>query len=433
MMRTKVFLKRIRNKAEVQAEKAYNLGFQAHVMGNLEEAISHYVNCLEHDPHHFAALNNLAGTYAHLNDYNKARDCLEQALFGTRGIPMIYYNLGLLFLALEQYDQSIDAFKKTLELNPDHFWAQVNLAEILVDRVQLQDAIGLYQQAVEKAPDAWLIKIRLVELYYLEKDYQTAEFMLRDTLSHRETPEGLYNLAWLLLIQNKCIPEAIQLFQKARLKKAPYKEALFNQAIAESINENFEDSLAHMQSFTGSTSRGETSILVKNFRTLARVNANNIAAVMKIATHLFDEGHDEEAISELLLLLKRKPDNLPALKLLSQYEFQSGGIEMAIETCQRILALAPEKEALDAYILLARIYGSREDFDEAMGFIEQALRIDPMQIELNYQYATFMAQKGDFHTALKHYKQIAATSPSFPRIQNRIRMVEEELRESGSS
>jgi len=423
-------LRRIKNSDEVQSEKFYNQAFQAHVMGNLEEAISAYRQCLDLDPHHFAALNNLAGACLFTQEYSLARDYLEQALFGTRGISMIYYNLGLIYSLMEQTDKAIESFEKTLSLRPGHFWALINLAEILVDRVQIKDAIEYYRKSVSVAPDPGTVNLRMVELFILENDFSRAEMVLREALAHREMPEYLYNLSWLLLVQKKSIPEAIALLKKARLKKAPYHEALFNQSVAESLNDQYEDSLQHMQNYTNYTTPHDVAALVKNYRTLARVNINNVLASMKIATYLFNEGYEQEAVSELMYLLKRKPDFLPGMKLLADYEYQTGQIEMAIETCHRVLKSAEEENTLESYLLLAKIYGSKGDYDAAMEFVEHALQINPNLPELNYQYATFMAQKGEFQVALKHYKQIAAGNPSYPRIQSRIRMVEEELRES---
>jgi tetratricopeptide (TPR) repeat protein len=272
----------------------------------------------------------------------------------------------------------------------------------------------------------------MVELFILENDFSRAEMVLREALAHREMPEYLYNLSWLLLVQKRSIPEAIALLKKARLKKAPYHEALFNQSVAESLNDQYEDSLQHMQNYTKYTTPHDVASLVKNYRTLARVNINNVLASMNIATYLFNEGYEQEAIAELMYLLKRKPDFVPGMKLLADYEYQTGQIEMAIESCHRVLKAAEEEKTLETYLLLAKIYGSKGDYDSAMEFVEHALQINPNLPELNYQYATFMAQKGDFQVALKHYKQIAASNPSFPRIQSRIRMVEEELRESHS-
>jgi len=426
----KILVQRWSNGQEREAEKAYNRGFKAHVIGKLSEAKKHYEACLQGDPNHFATLINLAGLCAHESDFNQARDYLEQALFGTRGIKTTYYNLGLLFQAMNQPEQAIEAFQKALEYHPTHFWSLVNLAELLVDRVQIEDAISYYNRSLESSPDKWLVNIRLVELNYLEGNYSEAERILRKSIDQRETPETLYNLGWLLLIQNKAHHEAVELFKKARLKKAPYFEALFNQALAESMNGDFEDSLAHMQSYTRSTTPDDMSLMVKNFRTLTRVNGQNVPAVMKIATQLFESGYDEEAVSELILFLKRKPDHIDALKLLSQYEFETGNTEMALETCHRILALAQDdQQTLDTYILLSRIYGAREDYDLAMEFIGQALKLNPGMPDLNYKYGTFLAQNGDFQNALKHYKRVSSTAPNFPRIQSRIRMVEEELRE----
>ncbi|PIE02931.1 MAG: hypothetical protein CSA81_04260 [Acidobacteria bacterium] len=425
----KNFLYRWKNKQERNAEAFYNKGFKAHVIGKIDTAMTYYKQCLEIDPHHFAALNNMAGACAHTKNFDKARDYLEQALFGTRGISMVYYNLGLLLRAMDQEDGAIEAFQQAIELKPNHFWAILNLAEILVDRVQFKDAIDCYLRAQPIAPDPVTVKLRLAELYYLENDFAKAELMFRELLEQRETPEALYNLSWLLIIQEKAITEAIALLHKSRLKKTPYHEALFNLAVAESMNGQFTDSLNHMMSYTNQTTPMDLRQLVKNYRVLVMVNVNNTAASMEIAISLFKDGYDDEAIRELRLLLRRKPNDLETMKLLSRFEYETGQKDLALRTCREILKLVPDRDCLDVYLLMSKIYGSQGDYATAMSYIKKAIDINPALPDLNYQYATFLAQQGDFSQALKYYKKIAATAPGYPRIQSRIRMVEEELRE----
>ncbi|KTD49722.1 protein with TPR motifs (protein-protein interaction motif) [Legionella quinlivanii] len=62
------------------SEYLYNSGVAQMALGHLNEAIAHFDKILETDPRHFAALNNLAAIYLRLEDKERAKKLLQQAL-----------------------------------------------------------------------------------------------------------------------------------------------------------------------------------------------------------------------------------------------------------------------------------------------------------------------------------------------------------------
>lgn len=74
-------------------EYLYNAGVAQMILGHLNEAILHFNNVLEQAPQHFAALNNLAAIYIRLEEKEKAKQLLREALAIAPGDPVSQHML----------------------------------------------------------------------------------------------------------------------------------------------------------------------------------------------------------------------------------------------------------------------------------------------------------------------------------------------------
>ena len=61
-------------------KEALNLAVQNHKNNNLQDAQNYYQKVLELDPNHSQTLNNLGVIFQGIGEYQKAKDCYEQAI-----------------------------------------------------------------------------------------------------------------------------------------------------------------------------------------------------------------------------------------------------------------------------------------------------------------------------------------------------------------
>lgn len=104
---------------KMEAEEAYKKAVQSYkkffaVAENDKDAEAHY---------------NLAQTYAGLSLYTEAVREYRQAIRIKDDDADIYYDLGLALVRLAQYDEAAAAFSKSLEIDPENFRAEDELAE----------------------------------------------------------------------------------------------------------------------------------------------------------------------------------------------------------------------------------------------------------------------------------------------------------------
>ena len=82
-----------------------------------------------------------------------ARKVLETSIELEPDEPELHYDLGILCLKTQEFDEALEHFTKTLELDPEHIDARVGLAGILYTREDWAAAAEQYRQILELEPE----------------------------------------------------------------------------------------------------------------------------------------------------------------------------------------------------------------------------------------------------------------------------------------
>ena len=113
-----------------------------------------------------------------LNYFRPALESFQRALQLDPGSVKAENNLGLAFAGLNRVDEAIAAYRKALAMQArsPHPSEQpmLNLATVLIDRNQLDEALPLLQQAAQIAPNDWKILAQLGRLYTERGDLDAA-------------------------------------------------------------------------------------------------------------------------------------------------------------------------------------------------------------------------------------------------------------------
>jgi tetratricopeptide (TPR) repeat protein len=133
---------------EQEAEAAYRKAVEAYkkylaISGNSDDAEAHY---------------NLGQTYAGLHLYSEAVREYRQATRLTSDDAAIHYDLGLALMRLAQYDEASRAFAKSLELDPENYRAEDELAEAREGVKRIQTGKKHQEDLLKKKKDEELKK-----------------------------------------------------------------------------------------------------------------------------------------------------------------------------------------------------------------------------------------------------------------------------------
>jgi arylsulfatase A-like enzyme/Flp pilus assembly protein TadD len=97
-------------------------------------------------------------------DQARGRDELSAVLERDPKLIDAWYLIGNSYLKERQWEQAAEYFKKTLELRPDHDYAVIGLADTLVMRGRVDDAVLGYERFLQTDPNNGQITYRLAQV-----------------------------------------------------------------------------------------------------------------------------------------------------------------------------------------------------------------------------------------------------------------------------
>jgi Flp pilus assembly protein TadD len=120
------------------AEAHFRLGLGYESLGKREEAEAEYKKAVEAYKKYFEGNQNendaeahyaFGQTYANLGQFSEAIRHYKEATKLKEDDPDMFYDLGVAYTKLAQYDAAAAAFSKSLEIDPDYYRAQDGLDE----------------------------------------------------------------------------------------------------------------------------------------------------------------------------------------------------------------------------------------------------------------------------------------------------------------
>ena len=239
--------------------------------GYLDQAEAYFQRALADDPSSAEALYGIGSVYLTQNKYAAAREAFERCVklqpTYPETLPDAWNNLGVLATRDGQFADSIQYFQQALRISPHHLLSLDNLGNAYRTQKRWDDARQVLQLALQVAPEDAEANYSLGMVYAQTNETDKAEDFLHRALKAKPAyPEALNNLGILYLVTHRR-DQAIASFQQC-IKTAP----AFDQA----------------------------------YLNLARVYAI--------------EGSRENARGVLLDLLKQRPDDEAAQKMLQQLQ-----------------------------------------------------------------------------------------------------------------
>jgi Flp pilus assembly protein TadD len=184
-------------------EAQYLLGYSLFREDKPADSLNQYTAAAKLRPPQESDLKTVALDYVLLNDYSDAEHWIHYAISLDASDAEGWYEMGRIEYTLNHFQQAVDAFQKSLQLDPASVKAEnnlglayeglnqndqalasyrkavamqaasshpseqplLNLATLLVERAQLDEALPLLQQADRIAPHNWKILAELGRLF----------------------------------------------------------------------------------------------------------------------------------------------------------------------------------------------------------------------------------------------------------------------------
>jgi len=323
----------------------------------LDEATRLDNEILKSNPHEVEALVYKGQIQLRQNDAAGAVESLQSALANDSENAVAHYQLGIAYAGQRDLGRAESEWREAVRIQPGLIEAQRAIADLEINRGQLDAAMQTAQQIIHAAPyspEGFLLK-GIADLF--RQRYSDAQQDAEDAMQRApQSPAPYVQLGEIQLAQ-KHYPEAEKFYQQALDKSPASSEALsglMNTYVAE---KQFDKAIAVAKA------------------QIAKVpNSSNFYDLL--GTALFNGKKDfagaETALKKAVDLDK---GNIDALEKLGKVQVQEGSSDQALALYLQSIKENPREVYF--YILAGELYEAKQNWDQAKSMYQQALSISP--------------------------------------------------------
>lgn len=416
--------------------------------GFVQQAKELYEELLNYAPDNPAIEFYLAGVYERLRNPEQAMLHYERAIDKGEGMPVArsaQIKLGLLqaFSFLHQGDKenASQQFKAVLELDENNIIANMNLAGILHEKKELEQAKQIYQHVIKLQPENLDAHYRLA-IVYLDMNDALNGVRELDFIVARAPKSPAAQSA------RQTLDRAGQRWRLDVLRKAISDEETFSAKLAQ--NPNDAATLTAMGGLLMRQRRRDEAI--KYFEDAIQADQNYGEAYVRAGLYYEDTRDFEKAVNTYQRALALIPDDARIEMLRERLTIASGNMYLDKEEYKKAEeyfleayenAKVKEKElgdsavepgeakgpAVDIIVLwgLAMTYAKQGNLQESIKWYEQVIDMAPQHIGARFNAARTYEQMEEEKQAIAHYKAIIfsknATPENKKRAENRLDII----------
>lgn len=372
------------------ARTHYLLGTIYDDRGDTESAIACFKTCLELDPDFQLASETLLQVYQRAGLSQRAAELLEETL---DQVPSSndYNTIGVMYYRTGAIDQSIAAFRKSLEMNPYDPVPRNNLYQIFRERgIEALNAKA-YEKATLYFGEALQCKPEDALLYRLMGDGYAKDGNLKGAIAQ-------YRKAF------ECDPSDFEVKQNL----AGY---LSNYGVQLTSTQRWEEAIVAYQE------------ALQLSPTLNIAYANLVDVLWKRANAHRKSGYIDKAIDAYLQLIQVEADAADAHSLLGELYLKKGAYPQAIDAFLSAFSAKPDdrqsrKNLVAAYHHYAQHLDTKARYNEAVDQLRLALALSPEQVNLRLSLINTYQLAGDFVSAEKELGLLLEDAPQSWQAEN---------------
>ena len=328
----------------------------------------------------------------------------------------IHNNLGVLLTDCNRLDEAEKSFKKAITLKSDYANAYNNLGITLKKLGRLEDSKNHLKKAIELKPDFAEAFCNLGDTLCILNELEESKKMLLQAISFKRQYANAYSNLGVTLKQLGRLDESVANLNKAIALKPSFFEAYNNLGVtlgeqgkwqesllsfkkAIEIKYNYSEAYNNMSTILlelGKLDEAETSS-----RQAIALKPNNAEAYNNLCTILNELGRKEEAEIQVRKSLEIKPNLVEAyinLGITLQNQKRLNESEISL---RKALSIAPDFS--ETYNILAGLLHSRGLTKESHDYYLKAISLNPNKIGYRWNYAVNQISK--IYATQENYKK----------------------------
>jgi tetratricopeptide (TPR) repeat protein len=288
--------------------------------------------------------------------YDAAISAFSKAIAADPKDYFAHFNLAMSYTLLHKDAEAVAEYRKTLELKPGLYEAELNGGIVLMRQKNPSDAAPLLEDAARQKPAEFRPRYYFAEALLQTGDYARAEENYRQAIPLEPKSAGAQLGMAQALVQQGKLGDAAAYFREAAKLDPQYRDYLLQLA----------------QLYEKANQPAEAIAIYREFPDNASVQAH-------MAEMLMESQKFAEAIPRLEEAIKQKPDNN------------------------------------STRIALASAYVFTQQLDKALPLLEQASAAEPANYEVRMMYARALRDRKQFAPAARQFYEAAKVKPTEPK------------------
>jgi tetratricopeptide (TPR) repeat protein len=360
------------------------------MIGDINEAIALYENCIKTDPKCDVAYYELGTIYSALNNNQKSEENLEKAF---NLVPNNYW-YGIAYSELlkvnNKRDKSLEVLKSIRDMDPTNsLTINYKIAEIYSDDGKYKKAIKILDNIEKENGLSEMVSFMKIETYKKMRNLKLAEAEIKILIENNPDYSGYQVILAEFYTEKKDTTSAIAAYEQAYNLDSTSIYAITN--LADLFAKRGQNNQAFY--YLKRAFENDNIDVINKIQTLIIINKDKISLK-----------NNKDLIERLVtILLSKYPDNLDVKTV--AYDFYNG-------MDNHIFALALIKKILeqktDVYIMWQQaLYNASmlENYDEMINIGERAIKIFPNKAELYMFVGMAFFQKQNFDSAYFKLKE----------------------------
>lgn len=354
-------------------------------------------------------------------DYAAAKVVLENSLKKEEHL-FGYFFLGLTYYGLEQYEQALNQFQKTLDLNPDFERGRTLVAMTLLKQQRIDDAIIEIQKVLRSNPENAYARNILGSAYLASGEYDKGlEELEKSTeldpnLTEAHIKRGLFLLSRGdgaageadLVKAVEAAPEVMNsrlMLANHYLRQKNYSAAVA--LLSEGKDGTKTDALLNNYLAAAYFAQKKPEMALSALQEATRINPDYLTPHFNIAAYFASRSEYDKALQEYRQILQKDPMNLKAL-LGSAAIFNVQGREVELEKTYRQVEAT---QSVQGYVAAAQYFLRKQDAAEALAIADRGVAVHDTSAALLELKGRLLITNQEFPEAEAVFKKLSEIAP----------------------
>jgi len=394
------------------------VGQAAQKRGDLEAAVREFYRVTGRYPNLAAGFSALGATLLVLERADEAVAPLRRA---TELAPQEVLNFTQLGFALLQSGQSADkaerAFQQAARLAPEEVEPMLSLVELYRGQERYGEASEMIKMAIELDPTDVEVLVSFGLLSFELGDVEGAQIAL-DRLS--QAPPNHPGVATLRQAVSTSPTDG------AGIAEIPAQPPVSNPVQVDEPAKVATEMDPVLEKGQTAFAQGDLETAAREFSWAATMHPDMADVQMALATTLLELGQVEAAVVPLLRAAELAPQQAGGVdnvcNMLGFAYTKLNRPEQAETAFLKGLEIAPDN--LDLLGNLAEFYAAQEQFDQATGYINRVLNIDPDAVDTLLLLGNCSLQLGALDVALMAFRRVQSLAPDTEGVGEIVRRLE---------